>query len=102
LANWQIGNVVLMLMFERVKLPSRDLAAGLVDNRDQKRPPEPEHIDEIEIEIEISRCPPSCILALRVTVRAVFLALFMFPIGNVPLGDVPVGIYHTQACMGID
>jgi hypothetical protein len=43
--NWQIGNVVLMLMFERVKLPSRDLAAGLVDNRDQKRPPEPEHID---------------------------------------------------------
>jgi hypothetical protein len=24
--NWQIGNVVLMLMFERVKLPSRDLA----------------------------------------------------------------------------
>jgi hypothetical protein len=57
---------------------------------------------EIETEIEISRCPPSCILALRVTVRAVFLAMFMFPIGNVPLGDVPVGIYHTQACMGID
>ena len=25
--NWQIGNVVLMLMFERVKLRSRDLAS---------------------------------------------------------------------------
>jgi hypothetical protein len=46
----QIGKLamlVLMLMFERVKLPSRDLrlAPGLVcsDSRDQKRPPEPDH-----------------------------------------------------------
>jgi hypothetical protein len=104
--NWQIGNVVLMLMFERVKLPSRDLAAGLITATKKGRPSP--NILMIEIEIEISRCPPAlsrAVFLLRITVRAVqdsILAMFIFPIGNVPLGDVPVGIYHTQACMGID